>query len=168
MLLRSSANRLDQLVVLELLGEERSGSDMARRALAQILQELELRHDAAIDRRLAEERQRIERKRQWEAARENAIQQLTDNHRADTLRDQVARARDAAAIREYTRQLQQDVESDLEGDARADALAWVNWARTYADRIDPLHQRIRLPEPPEPTPSNLAPFMGRWSPYGPS
>lgn len=137
-------------------------------ALAQILQELELRHDAAIDRRLAEERQRIERKRQWEAARENAIQQLTDNHRADILRDQVARARDAAAIREYTTQLQQHAESDLEGDARADALAWVNWARTYADRIDPLHQLTRLPEPPEPTPSNLAPFMGRWSPYGPS
>ena len=75
---------------------------------------------------------------------------------------------DAAAICKYTTQLQQHAESDLEGDARADALAWVNSARAYVDRIDPLHQRTRLPEPPEPTPSNLAPFMGRWSPYGPS
>ncbi len=82
-------------------------------AVAQILQELELRHDAAVDRRLAEDRQRLERKRQWEAARENAIQQLTDNHRADILRDQVARARDATAIRDYTTQLQQHVESHL-------------------------------------------------------
>lgn len=137
-------------------------------ALAQILQELELRHDAAVDRRLAEERQRLERKRQWEAARENAIQQLTDSHRADILRNQVARSKEVAAIRDYTTQLQQHAERELESDARAEALAWVQWARAYADRIDPLRDRVRLPDPPDPTPSNLAPFMGHWNPYGPS
>lgn len=137
-------------------------------ALAQILQELELRHDAAVDRRLAEEGRRLERKRQWEVARENAIQQLADSHRADILRDQIARAHEVAAIRDYVVQLQQHADKELEGGARADALAWVEWARAYADRIDPLRDRVGLPEPPGSTPSNLAPFMGGWNPYGPS
>lgn len=137
-------------------------------ALAQILQELELRHDAAVDRRLAEERRRLERKRQWEEAHESAIQQLADSHRADILRDQIARSKEVSAIREYTAQLQQHAEKELEGSARADALAWVYWAREYANRIDPLRDRVRIPEPPEPTPSSLAPFMGHWNPYGPA
>lgn len=137
-------------------------------ALAQILQELELRHDAAVDRRLEEERRRLERKRQGEAAREKAIQQLTDSHRADILSNQIARAEEVATIRAYTSQLQQHAERELEGDARADALAWMYWARAYADRIDAFHQGIRLPDPPEPTPPNLAPFMGQWNPYSPS
>lgn len=135
--------------------------------LAQILQELELRHEAATDRRLEEERQRLERKRQWEAARDEAIQALTDSHRAEILLDQVSRSRDAAAIREYVAQLGQHIDTVLEGEAEADAREWAKWALEYAERIDPLRQRLLLPTPPEPTATALAPFMGRWNPYGP-
>jgi hypothetical protein len=77
-------------------------------ALAQILQELELRHDAATERRLDDERQRLERKRQWEAARERAIQALTESHRAEMIMDQVGRWRDVAAIRDYANHIEQD------------------------------------------------------------
>lgn len=136
-------------------------------ALAQILQELELRHDAAVDRRLEEERQRLERKRQWEAAREEAVQALTDSHRAEILLDQVSRSRDVAAIRDYVAWLEQHIDAVLEGEAEADAREWAQWALEYAERIDPLRQRLLLPTPPEPTATALAQFMGRWNPYGP-
>ena len=93
--------------------------------LAQILQELELRHEAATERRLEEERQRHERKRQREAARDEAIQTLIDSHRAEALLDQVTRWRNVAAIREYALQLQQRAGSTLEGDAREEVVDWV-------------------------------------------
>lgn len=136
--------------------------------LSQILQELELRHGAATDRRLEEERQRLERKRQWEAARDEAIQALTDSRRAEILLDQVGRSRDAAAIRDYVARLEQHIDAVLEGEAEAEAREWAQWALGYAERIDPLRQRLRLPAPPEPTATALAPFMGRWNPYGPN
>lgn len=137
-------------------------------ALAQILQELELRHGAATERRLEEERQRLERKRKWEAARERAIQALADSHRAEMLMDQVARWRDVAAIRDYANHMEQDAGVRLEGAAREQAVEWASWARDYAERMDPLLDELRVPPSPEPTPSALQPFMGRWSPYGPN
>lgn len=117
-------------------------------ALPQILQELELRHDAAVDRRLAEDRQRLERKRQWEAARETAIQQLTDSHRADILRDQVARSKEVAAIRDYTTQLQQHAEKELESDTRAEALAWRNGPGSMPTASTPSAIRCGYPTHP--------------------
>ncbi|SDS52900.1 hypothetical protein [Microterricola viridarii] len=136
-------------------------------ALAQILQELELRHDAAIERRRKEELQRIERKRQWEIARDEAVQALTDSHRAEVLARQVAKWREVAAIREYAGEMEQRVLVEADGGKRAAVLEWVQWAREYADRVDPLRGRIRLPAPPEATYAALQPFMGSWSANGP-
>jgi len=114
-------------------------------ALAQILQELELRHDAATQRRVEEERQRLERERQWEAARDHAIQALTESHRAEILLDQAARWRNVAAIRGYVKALETHVLDAPESEARETGLAWAQWAREYADRIDPLQQPVRRP-----------------------
>lgn len=135
--------------------------------LAQILQELELRHDAAVDRRLLEEQQRIERKRQWEIAREEAVQALTDSHRAEVLTGQVEKWREVAAIRDYARDLEQKALAEDDDAKRIAALEWIQWARDYADRIDPVKRRVRLPAPPETTHAALQPFMGSWSAYGP-
>lgn len=137
-------------------------------ALAEIMQELELRHDAAVDRRLKEEQQRVERKRQWEIAHEKAVQALTDSHRAELLAGQVAKWREVAAIRDYAGELEQRALAEVDDDRRFAALEWVQWARDYADRADPLQRRVRLPPPPEPTYSALQPFMGAWSAYGPN
>lgn len=135
--------------------------------LAQILQELELRHDAAVDRRLLEEQQRIERKRQWEIAREEAVQALTDSHRAEVLTGQVEKWREVAAIRDYARDLEQRALVEEDDAKRTAAREWIQWARDYADRIDPVKRRVRLPDPPETTYAALQPFMGSWSAYGP-
>jgi hypothetical protein len=137
-------------------------------ALAQILQELELRHDAAADRRVKEEQQRDERKRQWEIAREKAIQALTDSRRAELLAGQVAHWREVAAIREYADELEQRWLAETDQDKRLAALEWVQWARDFADRTDPVQLQVRLPPPPEPTHTALQPFMRGWSAYGPN
>jgi hypothetical protein len=137
-------------------------------ALAQILQELELRHDASVDRRVKEAQQRDERKRQWEIARENAIQALTDSHRAELLAGQVADWREVAAIREYAGELEQRWLVETDQGKRLAALEWVQWARDFADRTDPLRRQVRLPPPPEPTHTALQPFMRGWSAYGPN
>lgn len=136
-------------------------------ALAQVLQELELRHQAAVERRAQEELDRIERKRQWEIAREKAVQALTDSHRAELLAGQVAKWREVASIREYASELEAKALSEPDETRRASALEWVEWTRDYADRTDPLLRPIGLPAAPEVTHSALQPFMGKWSAYGP-
>lgn len=136
-------------------------------ALSQILQELELRHDAAVNRRANDERDRVERKRQWEAARENAVQALTDGHRAEVLQGQVAKWREVAAIREYVGALERQARAAGDEVTREAALEWVQWAREYADHIDPLQRPVGLPAAPEVTYSALQPFMGSWSAHGP-
>jgi hypothetical protein len=136
-------------------------------ALAQILQELELRHEAAVDQRLKDEQQRIERKRLWEIAREEAVLALTDSHRAGILNGQVLKWREVATIREFASELEQKFLAEPEDDIRTAALDWVKWALDYADRIDPLRQRVQLPKPPKVTHAALQPFMGSWSAYGP-
>lgn len=144
-----------------------TGDRSLEAALPQILQELELRHEAAGERRQAEERQRLERRRQWEAAREKAIEALTDQTRAAAVTANVARWAEAVRIRKYVAHVEANSLPMLDGEDRADALAWLTWARGYAEKLDPSGERLRLPDPPEPTPTALQPFMGSWSPYGP-
>lgn len=136
-------------------------------ALPQILQELELRHDASEAQRAAEERDRLDRERRWEIARANAVVELTEHHRGEVLLKQVKRWRKAAEIRTYLGELGHHIEQNLEGQARLDALEWAAWIQQYLERIDPLQAALKLPEPPDPTPSALEPFMRGWSPYGP-
>ncbi len=136
-------------------------------SLAQVLQELELRHDAEERKREAAERARIERRRQWEIAREQAVVALTESHRAERLSKQVKKWRRAAEIREYADAVEQRALAENDEKTRREALEWVRWARDHADRIDPLRQRLSLPEPPKATEKALQPFMGGWSAYGP-
>lgn len=136
-------------------------------SLAQILQELELRHEAENRKRKAAERDRIERKRRWEIAREKAVQDLIDSRRGEELAGQANNWRKAADMREYADAIEHRALAEPDDEARLGALEWAQWARDYAGRIDPLRQSLRLPEAPEITEKALQPFMGRWSAYGP-
>lgn len=136
-------------------------------ALAQVLQELELRHSAEERKREAEERARIERKRQWKIAREKAVQDLVDSHRGEKLTGQARRWRKAAEIRKYADAVEDRAFQEPDADTRREALEWAQWARDYADRTDPLLRHLSLPEAPEFTEKALQPFMGGWSAYGP-
>jgi hypothetical protein len=136
-------------------------------SLAQILQELELRHERAENNRREAERQQQERKRQWEAARVAAIEQLIQSHRANVLTEQVQRWELANQIRAYVADMEARLADHLAPEERAVAEAWIRWARDYAQRIDSLNSKLGMPADPEPTHEALAPFMKGWSPYGP-
>jgi len=50
----------------------------------------------------------------------------------------------------------------------AETVRWTEWARRYADQIDPLREAPRSPELPEEVRlDQLEPFLDGWSPYGP-
>ncbi|MFD8472293.1 hypothetical protein ACFV2E_09590 [Streptomyces globisporus] len=51
---------------------------------------------------------------------------------------------------------------------RTEAAAWIDWAAARVERLDLLNTPPRLPDIPEPRPDDLKPFLGRWSPYGPT
>jgi hypothetical protein len=136
-------------------------------SLAQILQELELRHERAENNRREATRQWEERKRQWEVARLTAIEQLIQSHRAKLLREQVQRWELANQIRAYVDSIESRLANLQPPVEREDAAVWIRWARDYAQGIDPLNWQLRMPDDPEPTHEALAPFMKGWSPYGP-
>ncbi|TLQ48109.1 hypothetical protein FEF34_08885 [Streptomyces marianii] len=54
------------------------------------------------------------------------------------------------------------------GQARTEAEAWISWAAATVERLDPLNTPPRLTDIPEPRPDDLKPFLGHWSPYGPT
>jgi hypothetical protein len=55
----------------------------------------------------------------------------------------------------------------LPAEERADATAWIEWARQYAEQLDPLGKRLAVPEDRRFTSDDLKPFLGGLSPYGP-
>lgn len=133
--------------------------------LNQILQEAELRA-AAMERdrlqREEEEEARLKRRR-WEAAIDQARNRLIDHHRGEELQRQVVRWQEADATRRYCQALEQHA-----GDREHQVGEWIEWARQYADWIDPLLNPSGMPADPDATPDALRPFLGRgWSPYGP-
>lgn len=136
-------------------------------SLGQVLQELEPRHDAEERKRDAEEHARIERQRQWEHARGNAVLELVDNFRGEGPTGQLKRWKRASDVRDYAAAIEQRTPTEPEDDLRLAALNWAEWDRDYADRIDPLGQMLSLPEAQEITEKALQSFMGGWSAYGP-
>ncbi|MGA9762386.1 MAG: hypothetical protein WBQ14_08190 [Gaiellaceae bacterium] len=131
--------------------------------LPHLLRELELEAAEAEGRRLAKEREEAERERQWEAAMERAKQRLVEDHRLEVLRSCVRAWEEADAIRAYCDAVEARYGANtINGDPGAKQ--WLVLAREYADQLQELP---RMPADPEPTPENLKPYLGRWSPYGP-
>lgn len=126
-------------------------------ALPQVLQELELRHEHAEEQRLEGERLRRQRKQAWEKARDDAVIELVASHRAEILTGQVADWKTATEIRAYADTIESHAQNHGSSEKQTRIGEWTNWARGYADRIDPLNHDLHLPEPPDPTPTALEP-----------
>jgi hypothetical protein len=130
--------------------------------LPNLLRELELQALEAEERRLARERERAERQRQWEEAMENAKRRLIDDHRLQVLRERVRAWEEAEAIRAYCAAVEA-----RHGAARiaadSQAAEWLTLANEHADRAQ---QLPHMPSEPEITHDALKPYLGRWSPYG--
>jgi len=135
--------------------------DRLDRALA----EIERRADELTQRAREKQRQLEQRRLEWEQAMLVARARLVESQRGDLLRQQTERWRHASEIRGFIEAVRAREGAAWAVDPKTEA--WLSWAAEHADSIDPLLGPLSVPEPPEPTPSALEPFLDGWSPYGP-
>ncbi len=125
---------------------------------------------AAMEARIRAEDERRNRIVRWNEAVPRAKQRYAAQVNRERLQDQIARATQAEAIRAYCTRLD-SVAVSSEGSARADKIAeWARWARSEADRIDPIRRpdELAFETPREILPTDIAPFMPRgMSPWHP-
>ncbi|WP_326624789.1 MULTISPECIES: hypothetical protein [unclassified Streptomyces] len=136
--------------------------------LAEIAQEVTLRAEAAERRRQDEIEAARQKRIRWEAAMEEARIRYAEAYRIRHFEAQEAAWRHATRLTEYVSTVRARVEAMPPGQARTDAEAWISWAATTVERLDPLSSPPRLPDVPEPRADDLRPFLGHWSPYGPT
>jgi hypothetical protein len=135
--------------------------------LPQILQEVELRAEAAEHARLAAVAAAEERRRQWERAMEKAKSDYAEAYRSDLLLRQVDGWFRARQVRDYLSAMQEAIDSIADPDDAVAAKEWLRWAEEWAASADPLGQPLAMPAVPEPNPDDLKAFLKGWSPYGP-
>ncbi|MFD4501544.1 hypothetical protein [Streptomyces sp. NPDC058457] len=135
--------------------------------LAEIAQEVTLRGEAAERRRLDEIEAARQKRIRWEAAMEDARVRYAEAYRFRHFEAQEAAWRHATGLTEYLSAVRTRVEAMPPGQTRTEAEAWISWAASTVERLDPLHTPPRLPDIPEPRADDLRPFLGHWSPYGP-
>ncbi|QLG36205.1 hypothetical protein HXS80_07265 [Streptomyces sp. CB04723] len=135
--------------------------------LAEIAQEVALRGDAAERKRLDEIEAARQKRIRWEAAMEEARVQYAEAYRVRHFEAQEAAWRHATGLAEYVSAVRTRVEAMPPSQTRTEAEAWIDWAATRVERLDPLNTPPRLPDIPEPRADDLRPFLGPWSPYGP-
>lgn len=173
----ANPDRSERLVV-ELRGSRSAGQSRwghrqrwrLEDVLGAVLREVELWAAQDARRKADAERARAEREVRWRAAMEAAKEQAVQAQFAEALREEARRWREATALGEYCDALERRLAglgchpeaSDL-GAARR----WLEWARGYVQRIDPLTRPPMMPVPHDPTPDELKPYLKMWSPYGP-
>jgi hypothetical protein len=173
----SNPERLEALV-LELpafgvYGRQTKWADGKRRkvedVLGLVIPELETQAAEAKQRKIDEERAKAERRVNWEKAMERARAAAVEAHKAKILNRQVDNWRKAATLREYCGALADRIaQAERDGESIDEStLAWAKWAVDYTAAIDPLTSIPRMPDVPEPSPEDLKPFLGKWSPYDP-
>jgi hypothetical protein len=135
-------------------------------ALPEVLREMEIRNLED----LAKQRERDDAAAKAQVRWENAMRRAEDNlqyeHKAKRLRSQVSAWQETEAIHGYI-QAMTEATALLPTEERADATAWIEWARQYAEQLDPLGKRLAVPEDRRFTSDDLKPFLGGLSPYGP-
>ncbi|MFE1687438.1 MULTISPECIES: hypothetical protein [Streptomyces] len=135
--------------------------------LAEIVQEVTLRGEAAERRRLDEIEAARQKRIRWEAAMDEARVQYAEAYRVRHFEAQEAAWRHATGLAEYVSAVRTRVDAMPPGQTRTEAETWIDWAATRVERLDPLNTPPRLPDIPEPRADDLRPFLGHWSPYGP-
>jgi hypothetical protein len=99
---------------------------------------------------------------------EQARIRYAEAYRVRHLEAQEAAWRHADRLTQYVSAVRTRVEDMPPGQARTDAEEWISWAAATVERLDPLNTPPRLPDIPKPRADDLKPFLGHWSPYGPT
>ncbi|MFJ9342655.1 hypothetical protein ACIRP0_25675 [Streptomyces sp. NPDC101733] len=135
--------------------------------LAEIVQEVGLRGEAAERKRLADLEAAREKRLRWEAAMDQAKIDYAEAVCVQRLEGQEKAWRRAADLAEYIDALRLHTQNLPTGTERDEAEAWIAWAAGHVQRLDPLNGTLRLPDIPEPRADDLQPFLHEWNPYGP-
>ncbi|MFE9631338.1 hypothetical protein [Streptomyces sp. NPDC006463] len=135
--------------------------------LAEIVQEVGLRGEAAERKRLTDLEAAREKRLRWEAAMEQAKIDYAETVRVQRLEAQEKAWRRAVGLAEYIDALYLHTQTLPIGPERDEAEAWIVWASGHVQRLNPLNGTLRLPDIPEPRADDLRPFLHGWNPYGP-
>jgi hypothetical protein len=113
------------------------------------------------------QRQKAERRRAWEAAMASAKEQYFEHARWEHFTE---RSRAWAAINQHRSFLHAAKEAAESKSTENHDAIWQHLihAERTLDALDPIRQLSSIvPEVPEPTPDDLKPFLGIWSPHDP-
>ncbi|WP_326654196.1 hypothetical protein [Streptomyces sp. NBC_01750] len=136
--------------------------------LAEIVQEVDLRGEAAERKRLADLEAAQQKRLRWEAAMQQARIAYAESYRVKHLEAQAEAWRHATSLSEYLSAIRLQTEELPAGQTKDHAETWTRWADAHLQRLNPVNTPPRLPKIPEPRPEDLKPFLHGWSPYGPS
>jgi hypothetical protein len=136
--------------------------------LAEIVQEIGLRGEAAERKRLADLEAARQKQLRWEAAMAEAREEYAEEYRVKHLESQEVAWRRATGLGEYLQAARALVAALPPGPERTQAEQWAEWATGHVAHLHLMAQRFRLPDIPEPRPDDLKPFLRGWSPYGPN
>ncbi|MFG3170011.1 hypothetical protein [Streptomyces sp. NPDC048200] len=135
--------------------------------LAEIVQEVGLRGEAAERKRLADQKAReVERKR-WEAAMQEAHAPYAHAYRVKHLGEQADTWYQARRLTEYVAAVGVHATSLPPGQERTEVEAWLAFADAHLQILTESVSAPKLPTPPKPSGDDLKPLLGHWSPYGP-
>lgn len=116
--------------------------------LAEIIQEVTLRGEAA-ERRRSDEIEAARQKRiHWEAAMEAASTRYAEAYRIRHLEEQEAAWHQATRLTESVSAVRTRVDAVPPGEVRTGAEAWISWAAAPVERRDPLHTPPGCPKSP--------------------
>lgn len=133
--------------------------------LAQILEEIRLRHERQIENREAEQERALARREQEKKDRAVAKEKYRAQFVVDAMKSQAEKWEEANRLRRYAAAIR-EAAALFEGQQQEDALEWAAQVGTEASRIDPLPSAAKPPEIPEPSHSDLSPFLKSRSTYG--
>lgn len=132
--------------------------------LGHLLAEIEVRALQADEREAEAERRRLERAQQWKMAMDRAKSDFREHARSTVLSDQASSWLYASRLRDYCAALEVKISDSSAVDGTVE---WIEWARSFADSVDPVSNVPTMPVIPEPSSEDLRPFLHGWSPYGP-
>ncbi|MCB5906493.1 hypothetical protein [Streptomyces pinistramenti] len=147
------------------------GTDLPDRPLedqlAEIVQEVDLRGEAAERDRHADEQHQEAAGQNWESAALKARAAHTHTYRVKHLEEQVDAWHQAKRLTEYVTAVRDHATSLLPGQERTEIEAWLAFADAHLQQLTESASAPKLPIPPQPSGADLEPFLGRRSPCGP-
>lgn len=132
--------------------------------LAQILEEIRLRHGHQVVQRKEKQDQFEARQRAYEQDRAQAMVKYRQHFLANAMKTQAASWDEGIRLRRYAEAIRNQAER-LEGTEQEQELSWAGEIEAESERIDPLSRPAVRPEIPEPSSTDLEAFMKKGRAY---